>query len=183
MNVEQKVTRLRDNVKAAFEEFTLVMRLYETWRPAAFDQDVFDRMGPSYASHAFLLIREVLAREIVLGLTKLWDTADRAIRMDRVGDFIRTPAVIRALAVERSLPFQKMSIPGVEDVMERELGERAQAALVIIDGYLPRGRHRTVHDGLHKLRNTRFAHRQIVADPFSDVTCLRRTRLRRSTRT
>ena len=67
MNVEQRVERLRASVEAAFEEFTLVMRLYETWRPAAFDQDIFDRMGPSYASHAFLLIREVLAREIVLG--------------------------------------------------------------------------------------------------------------------
>ena len=170
MNVEQKVERLRASVEAAFEEFTLVMRLYETWRPAAFDQDIFDRMGPSYASHAFLLIREVLAREIVLGLTKLWDSTDRAIRMDKIGVFIRTPAVIRALAVERSLPFQGMGIRGTEDAMERELGAKAEAALGILDSYLPKGRHRTVHDGLHRLRNTRFAHRQVVADAYSDIT-------------
>ncbi len=170
MNVEQKVERLRANVEAAFDEFALVMRLYETWRPAAFDQNLFDRMGPSYASHAFLVIREALAREIVLGLTKLWDTADRAIRMDRIGEFIRNPAVIRSLAVKRSIPFQERGIPGTEGAMERELGAKARAALVIIDSYLPKGRRRTVHDGLYKLRNTRFAHRQIVADAFSAAT-------------
>lgn len=166
MNVEQKVKRLRENVKAAFEEFTLVMRLYETWRPAAYDHALFRRMGESFASNAFHVIREALQREIVIGLTKLWDTGDRAIRMDRVGDSLRSQAVIRALAVERAASFP---FPGVEVAMERDLGAKAEAALAIIDSYLPKGGRRAVHDGLHKLRNTRFAHRQVTADAFSDI--------------
>ena len=124
----------------------------------------------------------MLAREIVLGLTKLWDTADRAIRMDRVGDFIRTPAVIRAMAVERSLSIQKMGIPGAEDIMERELGERAQAALVIIDSYLPTGHHRTVHEGFTS-SGTRGSHTvRSWRTPFSPSR-RQRTRLKRSTTT
>ena len=166
MNAEQKVERLRANVRAAFDEFDLVMKLYETWHPAAYDRKLFRRMGDSLAGHAFHVLREALQREIVIGLTKLWDTGDRAIRMDKIGSYIRSPAVIRALAVERAA---SLPIEGVIAAMERDLTAMAEAALAIIDKYSPNGPHRTVHDGLHKLRNTRFAHRQVTLDAFSDV--------------
>ena len=167
MNTEQKIGRLRAEVRAALDEFEFVIRLYETWRPAAVDQDLFGRMGSSYASHAFLLIREALAREIVIGLTKLWDSGDRPISMQRIAGFLRSPAVIRALAVERA---RRMPIPGIEDMLERDLTEKAAAVLVLIDKYSHSGAHRAVHDGLQNLRNKRFAHRQVATETAPTTT-------------
>lgn len=78
--IADPVDTLKDMVKAAQEEFDHALACHETWKPTV-EEGVIAAMGESYASHAFLVVKIALRREVLLALMRLWDTDKRAIRM------------------------------------------------------------------------------------------------------
>ena len=54
---DSKIVSLRGAVSAAQEEFDLAVTFHELWKPAAFDKGLHDRMGVSYATNAFHVVR------------------------------------------------------------------------------------------------------------------------------
>ncbi len=74
MNVnDPKIADLGAEVKAAQQEFDMAVTFHEVWKPAAYDKDLHHRMGKSYASNAFNVVRVALRREMLLALMRLWD--------------------------------------------------------------------------------------------------------------
>ena len=69
--IDPKIINLRKLVNAAQEEFDLAVAYHEVWKPAAYNTELHHRMGPSYASQAFRVIRSALRREMVLALMRL----------------------------------------------------------------------------------------------------------------
>jgi hypothetical protein len=49
MNITAKIASLHESVKAAQQEFDMVVTFHETWKPIAYDNDLHRRMGTSYA--------------------------------------------------------------------------------------------------------------------------------------
>ena len=97
-----QITKLKKMVTAAQEEFNMAVTYHEVWKPAAYDKDLHSRMGQSYASQAFLVMRIALRRETVLALMRLWDRNKQAVRMSLIVATIRKSAVIDALAADRA---------------------------------------------------------------------------------
>jgi hypothetical protein len=65
---------LRAKVQAAVREYDSVVAYHETWRFASRDKSLHERMSHSFAGKAFLVVRSALRREMLLGLSRLWDT-------------------------------------------------------------------------------------------------------------
>lgn len=157
MNVnDPKIADLRAELKAAQQEFDMAVTFHEVWKPAAYDDDLHRRMGVSYATHAFRVVRLALRREMLLALMRLWDKPAGSVRMDLIAPTLRNKDVINALAAERAA---RIGLPGAEVQMRKELGERACAAVALISKYS----HGAVRDNLKALRDERLAHRQIEA--------------------
>lgn len=76
------IAELQQKVTAAQQEFDLAVAFHEVWKPTAYDEDLHGRLGVSYATQAFRVIRTALRRELILALTRLWDKDGRAIGME-----------------------------------------------------------------------------------------------------
>ena len=96
------IESLTKRVKAAQEEFDMVVAFHETWRPMAVDADLHARMGASYASQSFLVIKIALRREMLMGMMRIWDYANGSVKIKSIVDDILTATVIDALVVERT---------------------------------------------------------------------------------
>lgn len=163
MNInDPEIIRLRDSVAAAREEFDFAVILHEVWKPAAYDKDLHKRMGVSFATNAFHVVRIALRREMWLALTRLWDRRPEAIRMEFVANTLRKPHVINALAADRAI-----RLPGTEIQMRRHLQQTAKQAIELIDKYSSDG---STRQKLQTLRNERLAHREIAAATGSSAT-------------
>ncbi len=55
-----KIIALRESVSAAQQEFDMAVMFHETWKPTAYDDDLHRRMGSSYATHTFNVVRVAL---------------------------------------------------------------------------------------------------------------------------
>ena len=90
-----------------------------------------------------------------LALTRLWDKAPKAVRMEFIAKTLRKRHVINALAADRAA-----RIPGPEDQMRQSLKQSADKAIELIDKYSKDG---SIRQKLQTLRNERLAHREIAA--------------------
>lgn len=129
---------------------------HETWKPSVYDDDLRQRMGISYATNTFNVLRIALRREMLLALMRLWDTSRHALRLEHIARTLRDPKVINTLAMDRA-PF-----PEARDQMSRDLAQRAQEAIALIHKYSKGGSHYAVCHKLHQLRNERLAHRDMT---------------------
>ena len=94
-----QIIALKAAVDAARHEFDMAITFHEIWKPAAYDKDLHERMGNSYATNAFHAVRASLRREMLLALMRLWDTDWRSVRMVKhIGAVLRDKWVIDALA-------------------------------------------------------------------------------------
>lgn len=80
--VVSKIASLRKQVEAAQQEFDMALTFHETWKPAAYDKDLHKRMGDSFATQTFLVVRLALRREMLLALMRLWDKDERNVGME-----------------------------------------------------------------------------------------------------
>jgi AbiU2 len=155
---DSEIARLKEMVTAAKEEFDMAVTYHEVWKPAAYDKDLHSRMGQSYASQAFLVMRMALRRETVLALMRLWDRNKQAVRMSLIVHTIRKSAVIDALAAERA---ERFNWPGVVEQMRAALQAKAVKVIELTNKYSEGGSHDSVLEDLLRLRDERLAHRQI----------------------
>jgi AbiU2 len=163
--VAAKIACLQKQVKAAKQEFDMAVTFHETWKPAAYDEDLQKRMGVSLATNAFLVVRSALRREMLLALLRLWDKDSRTVRMkESIPDTLRTQSVINALAADRAA---RRGMADWEDEMRDDLSQRASEAIALVEKYSRGGAHCTVLENLRRLRHERLAHRQIDAMPVT----------------
>jgi AbiU2 len=152
------ITKLRAMVTAAFEELDWAVRFYEVWKIAAHDKDLHARMGTSYSTHAFMIARAALQREMLLALMRLWDKSAKAIQMHWIESTLRRSAVIDTLALDRSKRFGL----DVFDAMRADLQKKADEAIALIQTYRA-GPNKSALEKLIKLRHHRLAHRQVTS--------------------
>ena len=159
-SITSKIVYLKEMVTAAQQEFDLAVAFHEVWRPTAYDEKLHGRMGTSYATQAFRVVRTALQREVVLALVRLWDTNKRepSVKMTVIRERVGDKAVIDALAIER---VKGDTWPGVVDAMQHDLQVKATEVMKLTSKYMEGGSHHTLCKGLVKLRNERLAHRQV----------------------
>ena len=154
---DPKITKLQAKVTAAKQEFDLAIAFHEIWKPTAYDQDLRRRLGVSYATQAFRVIRTALRRELILALIRLWDKDGRTIRVECIAKALRKKEVIDALALARVDQSSEDF-----DAMRDDLAKKADEANLLVDKYMSGGAGHAVYTKLRDLRNERLAHRQVV---------------------
>jgi hypothetical protein len=163
MNInDPEIMRLRESVAAAREEFDLAVIFHEVWKPAAYDEDLHKRMGVSFATNAFHVVRIALRREMWLALTRLWDKNPKAVKMEFIAKTLSKPHIINALASDRAT-----RLPASEIEIKRHLKQTANQAIELIGKYSNVG---STRQKLQTLRNERLAHREIAAVTGSSAT-------------
>jgi hypothetical protein len=106
---DSEITKLKKMVTAAQEEFDMAVTYHEVWKPAAYDKDLHSRMGQSYASQAFLVMRMALRRETMLALMRLWDRNKQAVRISLI------VATIQEFAARRSTKTTELQFDDEQD--------------------------------------------------------------------
>jgi AbiU2 len=150
-----KIASLQKQVNAAKEEFYIAITLHETWKPAAYDEDLHGRMGASFATNAFLVVGSALRREMLLALMRLWDRDLRAVRMkESIADVLRDQSVVHALAADRAT-----GMTVAQDRIRQDLSRCASEAIALVAKYSRGGSHYATLEKLRTLRNERLAHR------------------------
>jgi AbiU2 len=154
---DPKITKLQAKVTAAQQEFDLAVAFHEIWKPTAYDQDLHGRLGISYATQAFRVIRTALRRELILALLRLWDKDGKAIGMECIEIALGKKEVIDALALARVDQSSE-----VFEAIRADLSEKADKAIQLVDKYIKDGgAGNAVYKKLRFLRNERLVHRQV----------------------
>jgi hypothetical protein len=177
-----EILALQAKVRAADEEFRIAIACHEAWKPAAYDATLHARIGTSYAANTFVLVRQVLRREVVLSLARLWDEDKRSVGMSSIANCLSDKRIMDALAghcaAQRGLRLYNVDDipaeerPAVLEVIQRSetqfglregqaLRERAAEAIKIIRIYECGGAGHATLEMLMTLRNERLAHRQV----------------------
>ncbi|MFG0924192.1 hypothetical protein ACF8SB_00555 [Pseudomonas sp. CJQ_8] len=158
------INKLKKTVDAARQEVELAIMFHESWRPAAYDSELHDRIGTSYAAHTFQIIRMSLRRELILCLVRLWDKDRRAVGMTAIAKHLKNPKLFKALVDYRArrLGLRSMFSPGP---ITEALTPKRDQALELINKYSPGGEAFDVFKKLQELRHKRLAHRQVSNEP------------------
>lgn len=154
-----EILSLRAHVQAAQEEFDLAVVCHEVWKPTAYNKDLHQRMGVSYATNAFRVIVTALRREVLLALMRLWDKPQGTVRLvDDIARTLRKRQIVDALAADRAARFNDANI---EAEMREDMRRQASEVLDLINSYSRNGRNAAVLEKLRKVRHGRLAHREI----------------------
>jgi hypothetical protein len=146
---------LRARVKAAVQEYDTVVAFHESCRIAAHDKALQERVSHSYAGQTFLVVRRALRREMLLGLSRLWDHRTEAIKIISIADDLEDPTILDSL------------LPNTPIYAEAR-GQAAEAA-ALIRRYEKGGSGHSMLSRLRKLRNQHLAHHQIAVKPIGVV--------------
>ncbi|MGE8066182.1 hypothetical protein [Pseudomonas sp. NPDC089569] len=165
-DAQQDIERLKNMVDTARQEIELAVMFHETWRPAAYDTGLHDRIGTSYAAHAFQIIRLSLRRELLLALTRLWDSNKQAVRMSLIADRLRDPIFFEALVQFRA---RRTSLRSkfAPEAMRKSLTPQRDQILNLINKYSEGGTASEVLKKLRMLRHQHLAHRQLPNAPIA----------------
>lgn len=109
----------------------------------------------SFAGQTFLIVRRALRREMLLGLSRLWDHRTEAIKIISIADDLENPTILDSL------------LPNTPIYAEAR-GQAAEAA-ALIRRYEKGGSSHSTLSRLRKLRNQHLAHHQIAAKPIGVV--------------
>lgn len=170
MNINDRViVQLREQVKAAQDVLDMAVTLHAVWKPAANDTDLHKRLGKSYATQAFNVVRVALRREMILALMRLWDRDPRAVGLPALIKAVNTKAVMDALVADRA---SHLGIADAEDAIRQTLAEKAVAITTLVDAYGAGGAKAASLEKLRTLRNQRLAHTQVKARVFSEADAL-----------
>lgn len=163
-DIQQKLEELKRTVQTAQQEVELAVRFHETWRPMVYDADLHDRLGTSFAAHSFQIIRLSLRRELLLALTRLWDSNPQALRMSLIAAQLRDRNFFEALVQSRSARFFSTFAP---DNVREALTPKRDQILRLINKYSEGGKSYEVLKKLKVLRNQHLAHRQLPIAPVA----------------
>ena len=70
MAFDNELDQMKIAVAAAEDEIVMAVMFHETWRPTAYDEGLHNRMGNSFATHSFQIVRLSLRREMLLALMR-----------------------------------------------------------------------------------------------------------------
>ena len=157
---------LREHVSSVNSNFTMAVAFHEVWRPTAQDAELHGRMGKSYASQAFLIIRAALRREMLLGLMRIWDTTTGVHSLKPVFCALEDARTWEALTTRRTSTIQDRYI--VESISSQLL-EAKNDALLSYRKYCKGGTHYEAYRRLRTLRHVNLAHTQ---SPTSDAASM-----------
>ncbi len=157
-NCPAGIEMLRESAKAAQMKFDMAVTFHETWKPAAYDEDLHARMGTSYATQTFRVIRTALRREMVLALMRIWDRSKGTLRMEEMARAIRTDEVMKALVSERA---KNMGWPSAEPDIRKTLNRQALQVTGTIAKYAPGTPGHPFLEDLRSLRHGQLAHRNL----------------------
>jgi hypothetical protein len=177
---ENQVAILKGKVAAFRDEVESLIAFHEAWRPMVADAALRQRMGNSYATHTFEIIRIALRREVMMGLTRLWDNNRWAVSLKNIGNCLRDKRVVEALVMESVNNWGRLSSddappslaePNIGTIKpEREwikgsmagtLQPQIDRALAIIDKYQDGGSGFATRKHLEGLRDKWLAHREV----------------------
>lgn len=159
--VAAAIDSLKATVRAAEDEALLAVMLHESWKPTAYDVDLQERMGTSFATHTFHVVRMALRRELYLAITRVWDTNKCAVRLTAILDTLRDEQCFDALVRERA---GRLNIgPDPAAAMRKALAPKRAEVLELIRKYMQNGEGESVLASLRSLRHERLAHRQVEA--------------------
>jgi hypothetical protein len=92
------IVALRDKVKAAVEEYDAAVQFHESWRIAARDKALQERVSHSFVGQTFLIVRRALRREMLLALHRLWDPQTKTVHMVSIVDDLESRDIGRPVA-------------------------------------------------------------------------------------
>ena len=177
------LAKLRKHVTAAAAEFDLAVTFYETWRTATDDTELHERLGKSYATNTYRVIVTALRRELLLALNRMWDNSSSALRLHILMDSFRDPNTIAMLATARGVKIEedmmrsagaasRASVTAIIESVKDTLGEKASAALVIVDKYAQGGPGYPLRQKLKAVRDERLAHHEVeaIVTPHKNAT-------------
>lgn len=159
MNFDDEFEQMKDAVNAAQDEIVMAVMFHETWKPTAYDEDLHNRMGKSFATHSFQIVRLSLRREMLLALMRLWDTDKRALRMTAVAEKLRNKKFFDAVVARRATGVG-LSSTGVVDSVRKTLERKRDAVVKLVRKYSEGGAGYAAFEKLRALRHERLAHRQ-----------------------
>jgi hypothetical protein len=169
MNFDDEMERMKEAVKATQEEIDMAVIFHETWKPTAYDEDLHKRMGHSFATHSFQVVRLSLRREMLLALMRLWDTNKQALRVTAIADKLRDKEFFDAIVAKRAAD---MGLPSADltDAVRQTLQPKRDAVVRLVRKYSEGGAGYAVFEKLKALRHERLAHRQIAETHASTTT-------------
>lgn len=159
MNFDNEFEQMKDAVKAAQDEIVMAVMFHETWKPTAYDEDLHNRMGKSFATHSFQIVRLSLRREMLLALMRLWDTDKRALRMTAIADKLKNKKFFDGIVAIRA---DRLGIipTGVVTSMRQDFESKRDAVVELVRKYSKDGAGYAAFEKLRALRHERLAHRQ-----------------------
>lgn len=171
MNLTAQLDNLKAKVEAAEQEASMAVMFHETWKPAAYDEELHERMGTSYATNSFLIVRRALRRETLLALMRMWDGDTRAVSMQHIAKQLSDPALFDALVACRlgtrgptiRLGGEHPVSPDtVTDAYRAALKEKRDQFCELVGKYTKGGGRHAAFRKLEILRHINLAHRQAL---------------------
>ncbi|MFC4518421.1 AbiU2 domain-containing protein [Cupriavidus pinatubonensis] len=158
MDIQAELEQLRQSIQAAQDEVMLAVMFHENWKPAAYDVGLHERMGTSFATHSFQIIRLALRREVLMALMRVWDKDKRAVRLTAIAEILKNKKCFDALVHARAA---RINIgPDPIGDMRSALEPKRDEILRLIRKYMENGDGSSVLESLRALRHERLAHRQ-----------------------
>ena len=163
-DIQHDIERLKEMVELARQEIDLAVMFHETWRPSAYDADLHERIGESYAGNSFLIIRMSLRRELLLALNRIWDTNRKSVRMGLIADRLRDKGFFEALVQHRT---QRLGLRSsfAPDAIRETLASQRDKVLAVINKYSEGGAAALVLEKLTRVRHAHLAHRELPTAP------------------
>lgn len=159
--MDPKIRALQDQIRAVEQEFDLAVSFHETWRPTAYDADLRSRMGTSFSTHTYHLIRIALRREVYLALMRIWGKRSDELRVEHIVRQLQKPDVFTAL-----VRYRMETWPFDEEGLRASLQPHVKNIAEIIGKYAKGGNSEATLTYLRGLRNEHLAHRaQTRAEP------------------
>lgn len=160
MSDDEWVCELKRQVETAEQEVTTAVVLHESWKPTVRNTELLERMGESFATHTFNIIRWALRREVLLALLRVWDTQQKAVNVARIITELRKPHAVEALISSRGDQGSPLSHHLAEH-LRGHLPEKIESAGALVDKYTTKdGEAAEVMTKLLRQRNVSLAHRQ-----------------------
>lgn len=158
--------QLKGYAESVDSNFTMAVAFHEVWKPTAYDQDLHQRMGNSYAGQAFLIVRAALRREMLLALMRIWDTTNSAHSLSKIVAALRDSSTWTALVENRTNKSRPQHAAGE---VAKYLDTEWKYVLRTHEKYSRGGSHYDAFVRLIKLRNGSLAHTQT---PSLNVVCV-----------
>jgi hypothetical protein len=113
-------------------------------------------MGTSFATNAFRVVRTALRRELLMGVTRMWDKAGGAVDMRKAATLLKPQDVQVEIAKKRSRSPHSV---GYLELMGA-IQEESTKISAVVAKYAIHGSHAAKLAALHQVRDERLAHRQ-----------------------